>query len=175
MVDTGFGEKHAMHFIKKMQSDGVRVFGIKGRVEDNYRPVKRDSQPVKRSTEQPAYLYIAEVNQLKDDLAQWMTLRAGDSDIQPSGFMNFPEPRDGKYSYDGYFKHFESERRTEVRKNNEVVGYYWKKKNSNVANHFWDVRVYNIAAPMVFLDLFRRSDSRYKDYTWEDLAMYITG
>jgi phage terminase large subunit GpA-like protein len=175
-VDTGFFEKMATQFIIQMQEEGYYVYGVKGRVDENYRKIQRDSQPVKRSTEKPKYLYIVEVNQVKDDLSQMMDLRQGEDGSQPGGFMNFPEPNDGKYTMPEYFSHYEGERRIEVKnpKNaDEVIGYRWDKKHSMSANHFWDVRVYNLAAPLIYLDLIKR-DPKYKNYTWEDLVNYLT-
>lgn len=175
-VDTGFCEKMATQFIIQMQEEGYFVYGVKGRVDENYRKVQRDSQPVKRSAEKPKYLYIVEVNQVKDDLSQMMDLRQGEDGSQPGGFMNFPEPNDGKYTMPEYFSHYEGERRIEVKnpKNaDEVIGYRWDKKHSMSVNHFWDVRVYNLAAPLIYLDLIKR-DPKYKNYTWEDLVNYLT-
>lgn len=174
-VDTGFFEKHAMQFVIKMQEENFKIFAVKGRVEENYRKVQRDTQPVRRSTEKPKQLYIVEVDQMKDDLAQNMKLRWNDNDSsQPSGFMNFPQPNGGKYNYPNYFSHYEGEKRLEVWKNEELIGYKWEKKNSQSQNHFWDVRVYNLCAPLIYLDLLRRSSSDYKDYTWEDFVAKVT-
>jgi phage terminase large subunit GpA-like protein len=176
-IDTGFGEKYAMQFILKMQGEGYNVFGVKGKVDNNYRPIQRDTNPVRRSSEKPKQLYIVEVNQLKDDLSQMMELREGEGSSQPSGFMNYPEPNNGKYTMNEYFKHYEGERRVEVKnpKNaDEVIGYRWDKKHSGSQNHFWDVRVYNLAAPLIYLDLLRHSDSRYKFLTWEEFIMMVT-
>lgn len=172
VVDTGFGEKLAMQFVQKF--DDLFIFGVKGKVEDNFRKLQRDTQPVKRSTERPRHLYIIEVNQMKDDLAQLMKLRMGDDDSQPSGFMNYPEPNDGKYTMREYFIHYEGERRVEVKKGDDVIGYQWQKKNSQSQNHFWDVRVYNLAAPLIYLDLIRQSNSQLKMITWEEFVLMVT-
>ena len=110
---------------------------------------------------------------MKDDLANMMKLRAGEDGSQPGGFMNFPQPNAGKYNMRGFFSHYESERRTEELKNGEVIGYKWEKKNSMVQNHFWDVRIYGICAPLVFLDLFKQSDPKYKMITWEEFVMML--
>lgn len=176
-IDTGFGEKYAMQFILQMQSEGYNVYGVKGKVDNNFRPIQRDTNPVKRSTEKPKQLYIVEVNQMKDDLSQMMDLREGEGSSQPSGFMNYPEPNNGKYTMNEYFKHYEGERRVEVKnpKNaDEVIGYRWDKKHSGSQNHFWDVRVYNLAAPLIYLDLLRHSDPAYKFLTWEEFIMMVT-
>jgi phage terminase large subunit GpA-like protein len=169
LMDTGHGEKPVTQFVVEMQGKGLLCFGVKGRVE-GYRPLKRESSSIMRSPEKPKQLYIVEVNQVKDDLSEYMKLRVGDDGSQPSGFMNFPQSRDGKYQMESFFRHYEGERRVAEKKNNEVVGYKWVKKNNSVANHFWDVRVYGLAAPFVWLDLLKRRNAKYKNYTWEDLV-----
>ncbi len=174
LVDTGYGEKLASQFIDKMQQKGLYVYGVKGRTDENGRKLQRDSNPVKRSTEKPRTLYILEVDQLKDDLSQMMKLREGDDGTQPSGFMNFPESRDGKYDMKNYFIHYEGERRNEIlSKSGDIAGFKWVKKNSQSQNHFWDVRIYNLAAPLVFVDLLRQSDPRYKNITWEEAIQIL--
>lgn len=174
-VDTGFFEKQASQFIIDMQEAGHRVYGVKGRTDQKYRPLQRDTQPVRRSKEKPKQLYNVEVNQMKDDLAQNMALLRGEGGEQPSGFMNFPQQNDGKYSYKGYFSHYEGEARKEVKdSSDQVIGYRWDKKHSNVINHFWDVRIYNNVAVHIYLDLVRRSDPKYKDLTWEDFVLLVT-
>lgn len=175
LIDTGFGEKSAMQFVKSF--DDILVYGVKGRTEKNYRPIAKDTSPISRSNENPKHLYILEVNQLKDDLSEFMKQRLGIDDSQPKGFMNFPQPEDGKYNLKSYFMDYEGERRTEeLDGSGNVIGYKWEKKNSSVRNHFWDVRVYNLAAPLIYLDLVKKSDpSKYKDLTWENFAMMVAG
>jgi phage terminase large subunit GpA-like protein len=174
LIDTGFGEKNAMQFIKSFEDK--YVFGVKGRAEKNYRPIVKDTSPISRSSENPRYLYILEVNQLKDDLAEYMKCRLGFDESQPKGFMNFPQPEDGKYNLKSYFIDYEGERRTEeLDSNGNVIGYKWAKKNTSVRNHFWDVRVYNIAAPLIYVDLIKRSDSKYKDLTWDTFVEMVVG
>ena len=175
VVDTGFGEKLAMQFIKKLYAENIMIFGVKGREEADYRKLITDKSPIKRSQEHPKHLYNVEVNQVKDELAQYMKLRMGDDGSQPSGFMNFPQPANGKYNMKSYFIHYEGERRNEIRKNNEVVGYRWEKKNNQSLNHFWDVRIYNLAAPLIYLDIVKQSDPKLRSITWEEFVLMITG
>lgn len=177
VVDTGFFEKSATQFIINMQVQALKVYGIKGRTDLKYRPTQREALPVKRSPEFPKRLYIVDVNQMKDDLADNMALQKGEGASHPSGFMNFPQSNEGKYTYKDYFIHFEGERKKEYRdpKNMEVVlGFVWEKKNSTVLNHFWDVRVYNMAAPLIYLDLIRQSDSKLNKITWEEFVLMVT-
>ncbi len=176
-VDTGFFEKYATQFILDMQAEQLKVYGVKGRTDLKYRPIQRETVPVKRSPEYPKRLYIVEVNQMKDDLAENMKLTRGMDGSQPGGFMNYPQSNDGKYTYKSYFSHFEAEKRVEERNAGlDVVGYKWVKKHSNVINHFWDVRVYGLAAPLIYLDLVRQSDpAKYKNLTWEEFVLLVTG
>lgn len=177
LIDTGFGEKSAMQFIKSFAETDNYVFGVKGRTEKNYRPVVKDISPIKRSMEQPKYLYILEVNQLKDDLSEFMKGRLGEDDSQPRGFMNFPEPSDGKYTLKNYFIDYEGERRVpEIDSSGNEIGYKWDKKNSTVRNHFWDCRVYNLAAPLIYIDLIKKSNpTKFKNLNWESFVSMITG
>lgn len=176
VIDTGFSEKLCMQFVQDMYDDAMMCFGIKGRTENNYRPVKRDSNPVVRSKERPRVLYIAEVNQIKDDLSNNIELREGEDGSQPGGFMNFPQTGNGKYDFKNYFSHYEGEHREEVKNKagSEVIGFTWKKKNNDVQNHFWDVRVYNLCAPLVYLDVFKQMDpAKYKNFSWEDFVLLL--
>jgi hypothetical protein len=91
----------------------------------------------------------------------------------PNGFMNFPTPDSGKYTLRSYFKHFEGEHRVEVKKGDRVVGFAWKKKNAQVENHFFDTSVYQLAARDIYIDLLRRSDSRYAKITWDDFVSLL--
>jgi hypothetical protein len=59
-------------------------------------------------------------------------------DSQPSGFMNFPTPEDGKYLYTNYFSHFEAEHKVI----DKDTMFRWVKKNDTVQNHLFDCRLY---------------------------------
>ena len=72
-----------------------------------------------------------------------------------------------------YFSHYEGEKRVEVIKNEQVVGFNWEKKNSQSQNHFWDVRIYNLAAREIYLDLLRRSDPKMKNLTWSEFCYLV--
>lgn len=67
--------------------------------------------------------------------------------------------------------------RTEEIKNEEVIGFSWQKKTSQswTNQHFWDVRVYNIAAREIYLDLIKQADPRIKNLTWNDFVDLING
>jgi hypothetical protein len=66
---------------------------------------------------------------------------------QPPNFMNYPQPNDGMYTYEGFFKQYEAEHRIP---SPDGKGFRWEKKNSAVQNHFWDVRLYNYTARDIY-------------------------
>lgn len=170
IVDTGFFTKLAKQFIQGCEQD--LIVGIKGKAESEFRKFSKDTPVISRSRESQE-LYLIEVNQIKDELSELMKLRLNDDKTQPEGFMNFPEPRDGKYSYDNYFKHYEGEVRKEIMKNDEIIGFNWEKKYSNANNHFWDVRVYNMAARDIYLDIYKRYDGKIKALSWADFVVLM--
>lgn len=172
LVDTGFFTKLAYDFIKSVEDSFV--IGIKGYNDEEYRRLSKDTPIISRSREFVGKLYLLQVNQLKDILAQNMKLKMGMDGYQPSGFMNFPQPSLGKYNMKSYFSHYEGEHRVEVKKGDTVIGYAWKKKNSGVENHFFDVAVYNISAREVFIDLLRRSDSKNAKLDWDSFATMMS-
>lgn len=166
VVDTGYFTRLATIFINKIE-DQV-IFGIKGLVEKDYRRVQKDTSPIRPSKENKK-LYLLEVNQLKDELSDYMKLQPGADDYQPEGFMNFPQPEKGKYNMQSFFSHFEGERRVEDKQDNVVVGFKWEKKNSQSQNHFWDVRVYNLAAKYMWLHLWAREE-KVRSITWGEFV-----
>ena len=175
LIDTGHFTKQAYQFINQCHNSNNWVFGIKGVPEQNYRRNTRDVAKVKKSVN-VSNLYLLDVEQLKDELANNMKIRMSDDGSQESGFMNFPEPSKGKYTLKSFFKHYESEVRKEVMEKGVSVGFKWDKKNSSVENHSWDVRIYNNAAKYVFVDLIKRTNpSKYKDMSWEMLVDMIVG
>ena len=167
VVDTGFFTKLARQFIDSFND--LLVVGVKGKTESEYRRITKDTPFIARSRE-ARNLYLLEVNQLKDILSENMKLREGSDGSQPEGFMNFPQPNNGKYTLKNYFIHYEGEKRVEEIKNDEVVGFKWEKKHSQSLNHFWDVRIYNLAAREIFLDIVKLSDPRIKSLSWSDFV-----
>ena len=171
-VDTGFFTRNAQLFINSMSQQSYMIVGVKGRVETNYRLISKDTPLMSRSKE-ARNLYLLQVNQLKDLVSENMKLREGMDGSQPEGFMNFPQPKDGKYTYKSYFVHYEGEKKTEVEENGEVIGYSWEKKTSQSQNHFWDVRIYNMAAREIYLDLVKLYDPKIKSLSWQEFVMLI--
>lgn len=170
LVDTGHFTKQAYGFVRKYHDSDNWIFGVKGVPEINFRRNTKDSPRVRKSPNKPQ-LYLLDVEQLKDELAESMKLKMTDEGTQEDGFMNYPLPSGKKYSLPHYFKQYQSEVRKEVSEGGEVVGFKWEKKNSDVENHFWDVRIYNNAARYVFIDLIKRTNpTKYKALSWETFA-----
>lgn len=170
IVDTGFFTRLARDFVDQFEYGDNIVIGVKGSsTEIDFRKTNRDTSRVRKSREENN-IYIVEVDQIKDELAAYMKLRKASDGYQPAGFMNFPEPKEGKYSPRGFFSHFEGERRIEKMQDGKVVGFKWDKKHSHSQNHFWDVRIYGYAAKDIYLDLLRRSDPKLRDLNWNDFV-----
>lgn len=167
-IDTGAHSKYAYPFINQtaLLDRPLLTIGLKGDT-DKVRKYGVDTDTWHKSKEMEN-LYILEVNQLKDIIADRVEL-IWDEDsslVQPFGFMNFPQPEDGKYTYKGYFMQFKSEQKTaKLSADGSEVGYIWKKKHSGVANHFWDCNVYTPAIRDIFVDTFLRK-IKAKEISW---------
>lgn len=171
-VDTGHYTNHAYSFIDK---SNAYVIGLKGKDVDKYIRFGVDI-PTFRHAKERANLYLVEVNQLKDDLADRIRLRwdEGNDDTQPPGFMNFPVPSGGLYTFKGYFSHYEAEHRVIENKEGEGVAARWVKKSTIAQNHFFDVHIYN----MVLKDILTAQvckELKLKDYGWKDYVDIILG
>lgn len=162
IVDTGHFSKLAYNFISSIKDR--RIFGIKGVGEENYRKMDKNGSMITHSKENKGLLYLLDVNMIKDIVANDMSLKKGSDGTQPDGFMNFPEPSNGKYNLNNYFSHYESEHRVVELKGDVEVGYSWKKKREE--NHFWDIAVYSHAAREIFISDLKLYESKYKDLTW---------
>lgn len=166
LVDTGHYTLQAYTFIENTTSV---VFGIKG---DKDKPLRLGTSHsiFTASQEKPGKLFLLQVNHIKDDLAQLIKLRwdPGNDDRQPPGFMNYPTPSGGLYSYKDYFSHYEAETRI-VSEEGVSAKAIWKKKNAIVQNHFWDVRVYNMAAKEIITFLVCR-EAKIKNHSWQDFV-----
>jgi len=174
VVDTGYFTRLAKDFIDSFEFSDYIVIGVKGSVESDHRKLTKDTPRTRRSRENNN-LYIVEVNQIKDELSSYMKLRSGSDGFQPWGFMNFPEPSMGKYTMKGYFIHYEGEKRTEIIKDGNTVGFKWDKRHSQSQNHFWDVRIYNYAAVDIYMDLLRRSDPKLRTLNWNEFVIMMQG
>jgi phage terminase large subunit GpA-like protein len=163
VIDTGHFTKYAENFVESIKDR--RILGIKGQGEENYRKMDKNGAMIKHSLANKGLLYHLDVNMIKDIVSNNMALKAGTDGSQPDGFMNFPQPSNGKYGLTNYFSHYEAEHRVPEIKNGVEVGYIWKKKRED--NHFFDVAVYNYAAREIFIADSKLYDKKYKDLTWQ--------
>lgn len=172
-VDTGHYTDFAYAFLDKRNSRFV--CGLKGDKENKYRSVDVDSAKFKAAKARNN-MYLVDVNLVKDELAAHMTLKwdEGNDDVQPPGFMNYPQSSDGKYLFKNYFSHFEAEHRVIETKNNEPTAAKWEKKSSAVQNHFWDVRVYNMVLREIVVSMICK-ELKIKNYSWADYVDVLLG
>lgn len=167
-IDTGNFTHYAYAFIdaNQFQQIPLMIIGIKGDVS-KLRKHGVDTIPYHKSKERDN-LYILEVNQLKDYISEKVELVWNDASglSQPVGFMNFPQPSDGKYTYKDYFLHYEAEQKVpKLNNDGSEIGYTWQKKHSSVANHFFDCAVYTPAIRDIFVEMFLKA-GKYKDLSW---------
>ena len=173
-VDTGNTyEGNAYYYVESQRHKG-NVFALKGKDVNKSRRFGVDTPTFKKSRER-GDLYLVEVNQVKDTLASSMEMNWNQKFDQPPGFMNYPIPSGGLYTYKNYFSHFEAEHRI-IEKNRNGIGVsaMWVKKNSGVQNHLFDCRVYNIALKDMFSS-FILNESKIKNGTWKDVVNLFLG
>lgn len=170
IVDTGHFTKLSYNFIQSITDRNI--YGVKGKgIEESFTKIGGNTSLIKHSNENKGLLYILDVNTLKDNLSSNMALTEGTDGTQPRGFMNFPQPSDGKYNKNNFFDHYESEHRVPEIKNGQEVGYAWKKKREN--NHFWDVAVYTLASREIFIADWKLYHPKDRDLTWERYCIMI--
>lgn len=171
-IDTGYCEKEAFEFI---DHSNFYCVGLKGDKENKYIPFGANI-PNFIVGKSRSNLYLLQVNQMKDDLADLIKLKwdEGNDIIQPSGFMNFPIPSEGKYLFKNYFSHYESEFRDIESKDGEKIAARWKKRSAISQNHHWDVRLYNMA----LVDILQAAvfkELKVKSGTWKDYCDIVLG
>lgn len=171
-VDTGHYTTQAYSYL---DNTNFHVIGLKGKDVDKYIRFGVDMPNFKVAKER-AKLYLVEVNQLKDELAELIKLKydEGNDDRQPSGFINYPTPSGGKYLFKNYFSHYEAEHRIVESKEGEGVAARWVKKSSIVQNHFFDVKIYNMVCKDILVSLICR-ELKIKNYTWASYVEIILG
>lgn len=141
-IDTGFWTTLVYDYLSSVKNRLLCV-GIKGGKPNKF--LNPDANlPLFRIMQERKDSYMAEVNRIKDDLAEFMSLKWNerDDESQPPNFMNFPTPESSKYIYRDYFEHFESEIRV---LDKDGRAFKWDKKTTISQNHLFDCRVYNIA------------------------------
>jgi len=165
-IDTGHYTIQSYAYIDQRSRKSF-VVGLKGKDQDKYVRFAADI-PNFRKAKERKNLYLVEVGQLKDELADLIKLKYEPTDEkQPPGFMNFPSPANGKYLFNNYFSHYEAEHRIIESKDGEGIAARWVKKNSTVQNHFFDVRIYNMVLKDIMTNLVC-TESKLKNYTWSD-------
>lgn len=113
-------------------------------------------------------LYLVESNHTKDLLSQDMDMNWSPefSQSQPFGFMNFPTPSGGKYTYNSFYSHFEAETKIMDAKGKFV----WKRINEN--NHKWDCRLYANVCRDIILDMVIKQ-LKIPNGVWKDFCNHI--
>jgi phage terminase large subunit GpA-like protein len=171
-VDTGHYTSYAYDFC---ESTPHYVLALKGENEDSFRKYGKDA-PLFKKGRAKNYLYLVDVNKVKDNLSEDIELHwKNDGETsQPSGFMNFPLPENGKYTFKHYYEHYEAETRvTEVDSSGDQIGARWT-NSKRKQNHFWDVRVYNVALKEILTSMVCK-ELKIKDFTWNDYVNALLG
>jgi len=167
-LDTGHYTAYGYEYV---DSVNVNVVALKGKDVNKYVRIGADV-PSFRHAKERNRLYLVEVNHLKDYLSECMSLKWDYrfDNGQPAGFMNFPNPSAGKYSYVNYFQHYEAEHRVvSADKEGNGATVRWTKKTSTVQNHFMDCRIYNIAVRDIVV-YHVCTQMKIKNPTWADYA-----
>jgi len=150
-IDTGHFTEHANGFVYANDN----CYALKGKVDNKFTKFDADKGWYEKSSKQ-SKLYSVLGDRVKDTLSDQMMLTWDESlNIeQPPGFMNFPNPTDGKYLYKSFFHEFEGEKREiEINDMATAIGARWVKKHSSSPNHYLDTRVYNMALRNIFADM----------------------
>lgn len=165
-VDTGHYTTLAYTYIDRRNSRFVCA--LKGDKENKYRRFGMDTAKFKKARER-SNMYLVDVNLIKDELSSTMKLKwdDGNDEVQPPGFMNYPQSSNGKYLFKNYFSHFESEHRIIESVAGEGIAAKWEKKSATSQNHFWDVRVYNMALKDIVVAMICQ-EVKIKNYSWND-------
>lgn len=171
-IDTGHYTIHAYNYI---DASRFHMVGLKGKDVDKYIRFGIDIPSFKPARER-GKLYLVEVNQLKDELANMMELKwdYGNKDIQPAGFMNFPTPSKGLYLYSNFFSHFESEKRQTELKDGQGIAARWIKKSSSSQNHMWDTRIYNMVLKDILVWMVCK-ELKIQKGIWSDYVNAVLG
>jgi len=172
-LDTGHYTTYGYDYV---DNANINVVALKGKDVNKYVRIGADV-PSFRPAKERNKLYLVEVNHLKDYLSECMALKYDHrfDAKQPSGFMNFPNPSAGKYSYLNYFSHYEAETRVvSADRNGDGTTVRWMKKNSTVQNHFMDCRIYNISVRDIVVYLVC-SQFKIRNPSWADYAKLAMG
>lgn len=166
-VDSG---KFATHIYAFQARTNFNVICIKGDNEDKYLNASKDKALFHPGSER-AGLFILEVGRIKDRVSENMKL-VNTGSIQPPGFMNYPQPSDGLYSYKDFFKHYEAEHCVSIINKSGSKEFRWMKKKSNPPNHFWDVHIYNFVLREIAIKLLAKN-MKDPTFDWEKFCQLI--
>lgn len=171
-VDTSFFTDYAYKYI---DSSNFPMIGLKGDPEDAEKTTRYGiDAPIFKPGKSRSNSYLVESNLTKDMLSADIDKKwdKENDDSQPVGFMNFPTPSGGKYLYNNYFSHFESEHRVLEEKDGKPSQWVWKKKSSNVQNHLFDCHLYNIVIKEIVVYLAFK-EMGIKEYSWQDFVKLV--
>jgi len=172
-LDTGYYAKYAYRFLDFCNTPSSLI-GVKGKgVKDQYTRENSEA-PVFKIAQGRSDLYLLDVSSIKDDIANHMEADwdSKTDEGQPYGFMNFPQPADGLYSWSNFFSHYEAEeKQAEKDKYGNVTKFVWKNTKGK-QNHLWDCRVYNNACREIFINLVCR-DNKVKNPDWRKYLQLI--
>ena len=106
-------------------------------------------------------MYLIHVNtyHYKDNLYSFLKKKLK-TDRAPVGFCNF-----AKDTTPEYFTMLESERKVQITKGNDVIGYEYRGSRNN---HALDTRIYNMAAADYFMSQVRKHDDQ--EYEWNEVC-----
>jgi len=169
-VDTGFHTVFAYEFMKR----SPLIVGLKGQEDNKYTPYDSNLALFKESAERGG-LYVLQSNRLKDILSERIGLAWHDKEgAQPFGFMNFPQPEGGKFTFD-FFNQYGAERRdVKINDDGTAVAARWVKKHSSAQNHFWDCELYNMAVRDIFVHLVC-AEQKIRKPTWHTFVSIVMG
>lgn len=174
-IDTGHYTTLAYTYVDYARGRGINLVALKGKDHDKYISFNADVKSFQYGRER-TNLFLVNVNLVKDRLADFMKLRydKGNDDSQPAGFMNYPTPSGGKYLFENFFKHYESEHKVIENDNGEGVASRWEKVTTISQNHFWDVRVYGLALKDIVVDAVGKA-AGIKKFEWSDYVNALLG
>lgn len=171
-IDTGHFTTLAYSYVDYARGRGINIVSLKGDKIKKSNRIGGDVKSFQYGKERP-HLFILNVNHIKDNLSQLMKLKydKGNDDSQPDGFMNFPNPSGGKYLFENFFKHYESEHKIT---DDGEENYHWEKVTTISQNHFWDVCVYGLALKDIVVDMVGKA-SGIKGFEWSDYVNALLG
>lgn len=172
-IDVGYYMHYAYTFLDQHRDN--MICGLRGRANDKGVRVGSDAALYKKGKERND-IYLIETDLIKDELSEKITLNWNKDQGQPAGFMNFPQPGDGKYTVSGYFVQYEAEHKIiDESEDGEALGWKWQKKYQTAPNHFFDTAVYNYALKHIFAQLFCYEVEKKRNATWADYVELARG